>query len=106
MKIKLNLKILLWSTIPLLLIYMMNFITSLAYWGGEDDVIKNFNHPVACVACFLGFVSVCIIIITNMRLVYIADDIDKLEQSKREYETAKHEMETARDRYTALLLNN
>jgi hypothetical protein len=109
MKMKWNLKILLWSTLPICLCYMMNFIASLAYWGQSDYMfnltIKDFNHPLACCVALVGLVTIIIVVLTSIRLMYVADDIDRLEQSKKEYEDAKYEMEIARDKYTELLLN-
>lgn len=105
---KLNLKLLLWMTIPMLLMFFMNLMISFSYWSYDEipELTKNFNHPLAFCVSIIAIVGLCIIILTSMRLMYVSDEIDDLEKAKKEYEEATREMKTARDKYTDLLINS
>lgn len=108
-KMKTNLKILLWLAIPLMFMFFLNMVASFQYWDTEglySDFNKTFNHKAACYISVAGIFTIMAVCFTSMRLMYVANDIDNLEEAKHEYEVMKDEMEVARDKYTELLLEN
>jgi len=109
MKMKWNLKILLWLTVPSIFMYFVNMMASMQYWdtnGTSSMFTKTMNHEAVCITTIIGLVTVMVIAATAMRLMYVADEIDNLEQAKKEYDIAKSEMEVVRDKYTELIISN
>lgn len=87
----------------------MNMIASWQYWdtdGLYSEFTKTFNHSLACCVTIAGATTMLTIAFTSMRLMYVSDEIDNLEQAKEDYKKATSEMETARDKYTELISKN
>lgn len=104
MKTKTMLKVGIILIIPTILSLLLNMVVSFSYWKDYGvDNMKNLNHEFVFWGCMVGFLCVSFLLSTMINMFKYVDDIDKLETAKEEYDVAKKEMETARDRFAELL---
>lgn len=97
------------ALIPMFVGNLINMVIAVPYWVGEPSESMKFymgecNNAFVSIMCLLGFLGIAFVFSAIQIATRYSSRMDDLDGAIEEYQTAKKEMEKARNKYTKMLI--